>query len=200
MKNRIVSFLISLVFSIPGIAQDSVTALSGSFRNPPQELASHVIWGWEGDMDIAAYSTPPTIPTATYAVNYQMVRGINFFEFMFWLAGSKSENWMSDPRMKALNDYTNRMTYMLGLGRPGARIAVYYPTSTFWMGDRSVSDDLVKTAQLLLTHQRDFDWVDDNAFAEALTVGTGLSLRHAELDLSGLEFIVDEGESIITNQ
>lgn len=121
----------------------------------------------------AAYSTPPTIPTATYAVNYQMVRGINFFEFMFWLAGSKSENWMSDPRMKALNDYTNRMTYMLGLGRPGARIAVYYPTSTFWMGDRSVNDDLVKTAQLLLTHQRDFDWVDDNAFAEALTVGTG---------------------------
>ncbi len=118
----------------------------------------------------AAYNIPPTIPTAKYAVDYQMVRGINFFEFMFWMAGSKNTNWMTDPGMKALNDYTGRVTYMLGLGKPGARIAVYYPTSTLWLGNNSYNQDLVNISQLLLTHQRDFDWVSDDAFSEALTV------------------------------
>ena len=121
----------------------------------------------------AAYNTPPTIPTAKYAVDYQIVRGINFFEFMFWAAGSKSPTWMTDPEMKPLNDYTNRATYLMSLGTPGARIAVYYPTSTFWLNDQSVNNDLVNMVQTLLKHQKDFDWVDDDAFSEALEVGSG---------------------------
>ena len=121
----------------------------------------------------AAYNTPPTIPTAKYAVDYQVVRGINFFEFMFWMAGSERPNWMTDPRMKGLNDYTNRATYLMALGEPGARIGVYYPTSTFWLNNQAVNPDLVQIAQLLLKHQRDFDWLDDDAFGEALTLGDG---------------------------
>ena len=121
----------------------------------------------------AAYNTPPTIPTAKYAVDYQVVRGINFFEFMFWMAGSERPNWMTDPRMKELNDYTNRATYLMALGEPGARIGVYYPTSTLWLNDQAVNPDLVEIAQLLLKHQRDFDWLDDDVFTQALTVGDG---------------------------
>ncbi len=121
----------------------------------------------------AAYNTPPSIPQAKYAVDYQIIRGINFFEFMFWLAGSKGKNWMTDPAMKGLNEYTNRATYLMSLGIPGARVAMYYPTSTFWMNNQSVNTDLVNMAELLLKHQRDFDWVDDDAFTEALTVGSG---------------------------
>lgn len=121
----------------------------------------------------AAYNTPPTIPTAKYAVDYQMTRGINFFEFMFWMAGSQHPNWMTDPGMKALNDYTNRVTYLLSLGKPGARIAVYYPTSTLWLKSNEINPDLVTIAQQLLHHQRDFDWVDEDAFTEALSVGSG---------------------------
>lgn len=121
----------------------------------------------------AAYNIPPSIPQAKYAVDYQVVRGINFFEFMFWMAGSKHANWMTDPAMKGLNDYTNRATYLMSLGTPGARVAVYYPTSTFWLGNQSVNPDLVNMAQILLKHQKDFDWVDDDAFSEALTVGSG---------------------------
>ena len=121
----------------------------------------------------AAYSTPPSIPQAKYAVDYQITRGINFFEFMFWMAGSKSANWMTDPGMKGLNDYTNRATYLMTLGVPGARVAVYYPTSTFWLNNQAVNTDLVNMAELLLKHQKDFDWVDDDAFSEALTVGSG---------------------------
>ena len=121
----------------------------------------------------AAYNTPPSIPQAKYAVDYQVVRGINFFEFMFWMAGSARPNWMTDPRMKGLNDYTNRATYLMALGEPGARVGVYYPTATFWLNDQSVNPDLLAIAQLLLKHQRDFDWLDDDAFKEALRVSGG---------------------------
>lgn len=119
----------------------------------------------------AAYNTPPTIPTAKYAIDYQIVRGINFFEFMFWGAGSKQPTWMTVPEMKPLNDYTSRTTYMMTLGRPGARIAVYYPTSTLWLNNQTLNAEWIEMAELLLQHQRDFDWVDDDAFTDALTVG-----------------------------
>lgn len=121
----------------------------------------------------AAYYTSPSIPQAKYVVDYQIVRGINFFEFMFWMAGSEKPNWMTDPGMKGLNEYTNRATYMNALGVPGARIAVYYPSSTFWLGNQAVNDDLVGMASILLRNQRDFDWVDDDAFTEALEVRDG---------------------------
>ena len=118
----------------------------------------------------AAYFTSPTIPQAKYVVDYQMVRGINFFEYMFWPAGSTTETWMTAAGMRDFNDYTNRATYLMTLGTPGARVAMYYPTATFWLADQSVNDDLLKMAEVLLQHQRDFDWVDDDAFTEALTV------------------------------
>lgn len=125
----------------------------------------------------AAYNIPPTIPQAKYAVDYQIVRGINFFEFMFWMAGSQRSNWMTDPGMKTLNDYTNRATYLMSIGKPGARVAVYYPTSNLWLNDQSSNAELVDMAQTLLKHQKDFDWVDDDAFTEALTVKTGYFLN-----------------------
>lgn len=125
----------------------------------------------------AAYYTSPSIPQAKYVVDYQIVRGINFFEFMFWMAGSARDNWMTGPGMKGLNDYTNRATYLMAQGVPGARIAVYYPTSTLWLGDNAVNPDLVSISQILLQHQKDFDWVDDDAFTEALSV-TGHGFRN----------------------
>lgn len=92
---------------------------------------------------------------------------------MFWLAGSKHRNWMSDPGMKGLNEYTNRTTYLMSQGKPGARIAMYYPTSTMWLGNNEVYKDIVALTQQLLTHQRDFDYINDDAFTEALTIGPG---------------------------
>ena len=121
----------------------------------------------------AAYNISPTIPQAKYVVDHQIVRGINFFEFMFWMAGSKNKNWMTDPGMKGLNEYTNRATYLMSLGKPGARIAMYYPTSSLWLGNNIVYNDLVTLTQELLKQQRDFDYLNDDAFAEALKVGPG---------------------------
>ena len=121
----------------------------------------------------AAYNIPPSIPQAKYVVDHQIVRGINFFEFMFWAAGSKRPNWMSDPGMKDLNTYTNSVTYMMSQGTPGARIAMYYPTSTMWLGNNEVFTHINSLTQILLKHQYDFDYVNDDAFAEALEVGSG---------------------------
>ena len=80
---------------------------------------------------------------------------------------------MSAPGMKELNEYTNRATYLMSLGRPGARIAMYYPTSSMWLGNNTVYNDLVVLTQEMLKHQRDFDYLDDDAFGEALVVGPG---------------------------
>lgn len=121
----------------------------------------------------AAYYTSPSIPQAKYVVDYQIARGINFFEFMFWPSGNKGNNWMSAPGMKGLNEYTNRTTYLMSQGKPGARIAMYYPTSTIWLGNKQVDEDITSLSQQLLTRQRDFDLVGDDAFTEALTIGPG---------------------------
>ena len=121
----------------------------------------------------AAYYNIPTISEAKYVLDYQMVRGINFFEFMFWIAGSKNQGWISQPGMHDLNDYTNRTAYILTQGIPGARVAMYYPTNSLWLGDNNAAERVKKITHALLQHKRDFDYLDDDAFTEAITVGHG---------------------------
>ncbi|MDR1672603.1 MAG: hypothetical protein LBS09_03955 [Bacteroidales bacterium] len=122
----------------------------------------------------AAYDSVPTIPQAKYIVDYQIVRGINYFEFMFWPAGSTRPNWMKAPGMNALNAHTNRATYLMAQGVPGARIAMYYPTSTLWMGNYTGFPHILSITASLLQHQYDFDYVNDDAFIEGtLSVGQG---------------------------
>lgn len=161
---------------IPGVDAIWNQIWPGTVNNFPK-LASSVshVYGKPRAFSesFAAYYTSPTIPQAKYVVDYQITRGINFFEFMFWQAGSQHSNWMTDPGMKNLNEYTNRTTYLMTQGKPGARIAMYYPTSTMWMGNNQIYDDIVTFTQQLLTHQRDFDYVNDDAFTEVLTVGPG---------------------------
>jgi len=72
--------------------------------------------------------------------------------------------------MYNLNEYTSRACYLASQGIPGAKVAVYHPTSTFWLGNNAVEDDLRQTAQLLLQHQYDFDWIDDDALCDKGTV------------------------------
>lgn len=122
----------------------------------------------------AAYDSVPTIRQAKYIVDYQIVRGINLFEFMFWMAGSTRPNWMRAPGMSDLNAHTNRATYMMSQGIPGARVAMYYPTSTLWMGNYAVFPHILSLTESLLQHQYDFDYVNDDAFIEGtLTVESG---------------------------
>ena len=38
---------------------------------------------------------------------------------------------------------------------------MYYPTATMWLGNNEVYKDIVTLTQQLLTHQRDFDYIND---------------------------------------
>lgn len=109
-----------------------------------------------------------------YVLNYQIVRGINFFEYDFWSSKSQTEASLSKtPYRKEYTDYINRTSYLFSKGVPGARVAMYYPTMSMWLGNNDCYLQLSTLSQLLMRHQVDFDYVDDDAFFEALSVGPG---------------------------
>lgn len=58
-------------------------------------------------------------------------------------------------------------------GRPGARVAVYRPTLSVWLGNEACLDDLAGISEELQRHQVDFGYVDDGDFGGTLTVGPG---------------------------
>ena len=45
--------ILALLLSLSLWNRTRVQEAATAFRHPPQELASHVIWGWDGDMDLA---------------------------------------------------------------------------------------------------------------------------------------------------
>lgn len=114
------------------------------------------------------------LTSSMQVLNYQFVRGINYFEYNFWSSKSQTaESLVQRPHMKSLSDYINRTSYLFSMGIPGARVAMYYPTLSMWLGNNAVYWNLSELSQQLLRHQVDFDYVDDDAFFEALTVGPG---------------------------
>jgi hypothetical protein len=152
----------------------------------------------------------PNFEEAGWIVNHQIALGINHFEFMSLrssavglpgaAAGQRRPqaapvdpslplargvapagySYIRDPKMPALGAYTNRTTYVLAQGRPGAQIGVYIPSSTFWFGDNGTNKSFLTIVHSLLEHQRDVDFVDEYALS------TSLKLQGDELvNLSG---------------
>lgn len=115
-----------------------------------------------------------SVDATKQTLNYQFVRGINYFEYNFWSSKSQTaETLAKKPHMKEFADYINRTSYIMSMGVPGARVAMYYPTLSMWLGNNQVYWQLSELSQMLLRHQVDFDYLDDDAFFEALTVGPG---------------------------
>ena len=107
----------------------------------------------------AAYTPPAGIEEARFGVNYQLVRGINLFEFMFFMSSwngtaNRGRGYMGDEKFPALAAYANRLTYVLSQGKPMAQIAVYCPTMSMWMGDRTGFASLFYVAEHLSNHQQ----------------------------------------------
>jgi hypothetical protein len=151
----------------------------------------------------AAFYDPVTVEVARWGVNEQLARGITLFEFMFTAssatrvappaaaqapanAGQKAaaapaaatsaaaaSRYMADPEFPALAAYTQRMQYLLSQGRPAAQIAVYMPTTSFWLGDQEANASMVKISQQLLEAQRDFDYVDEQALIDMMSLKGG---------------------------
>ena len=128
----------------------------------------------------AAYTPQPTVPDVRWVVNEQMVRGINLFEFMHFRSP-----YIRDSAFIPVSAYTNRATWLLANGKPAAKIAVYCPTETMWMGNKAADSSLLKISKQLLEHQLDFDFVDRQGIASVFKITRG-----AFVNASGQEYSV----------
>jgi hypothetical protein len=154
----------------------------------------------------AAFYHRPTIPQAKWVIDYQLVRGINSVQIMFMSASTsrrplltapagvpgnpasqavqKSSFFLSDT-FPQIAQYINRATYLLSQGQPAAQIGVYFPTLSMWYGDNESNTSVLDISRQLMESQRDFDFVDEQAFSSVLVSENG-SLKN----LSGQHYRV----------
>ena len=143
----------------------------------------------------AAFTIRPDVSQAKWVMDYQLVRGINWLQVMFYPSSAarpsaRTESNPSDPLKQAgtpeagqipksfftspdfppVADYLRRISFLLSQGRPAARIALLIPTTSLWLGDAEADRAGVAFAQKLLENQRDFDWVDEEALGSVFKV------------------------------
>ncbi len=120
----------------------------------------------------AAYKPSPNLDQAMWILNHQIVRGINMVEVMWIPASSKGisgmRGWLADERFPAAAAYLNRVCYVLSQGLPAAKIGLYYPTMSIWLGDNEADKNVLTVTQQLLENQRDFDFVDEQALSSVM--------------------------------
>jgi hypothetical protein len=153
------------------------------------KLASSVahVWGRPRAFSegYAVYGRGLSVEQAKWVLDHHFARGINLFQTMSYLSSREtfrpyfcppdlnlSPQW---PQFSQLFAYANRMSYLLSVGQPTAAIALYYPTTSGWLGDFSADAAMLAIAQRLLENQRDFDFVDEQALQ------SGLKLESAAL-------------------
>jgi hypothetical protein len=121
----------------------------------------------------AAYTIPPSVPQAKWVIDYQMVRGINLFEYMFWSIGKVPKGYLGQQEFIPVARYSNRASYLLANGIPAAQVALYHPSSNLWFGDDSANKSTLDIAQALSEHQIDYDFVDDQGLSSVFTLEKG---------------------------
>jgi hypothetical protein len=147
-----------------------------------------------------AYRPAPDLAMARYVLTEQIVRGITLTEGMSYGASSPAAlpsappgaassaaagsvaapprpripAAMADPGWPALMDYIRRLTYVMAMGRPGAEVAVYLPSSSLWLGDAASDVAFVSTERMLAERQIDFDIIGLDALATDLKAGPGV--------------------------
>lgn len=127
----------------------------------------------------AAYRPAPTVDDARWVVNEQLVRGINLFEYMFWpsSAGKKEvgnlTGYLHDTAFVKLSAYSNRASWLLANGIPAARVGLYCPTESMWLGNKMADSSLRVIGKQLLEHQVDFDYVDNQGIASVFRLQNG---------------------------
>jgi len=131
----------------------------------------------------AVYGNGLSLEQAKWVMDFQFVRGINHFQAMEYLS-DKDEfrlyfhppDWGSSPLWSyfpQLANYANRVAYLLSQGRPAAQIALYFPTTSAWLGDLGAYRETLKIARELLDRQYDFDFVEDDGLSSVLTSKDG---------------------------
>lgn len=149
----------------------------------------------------AAYRPVPDVDQARYILNEQFVRGVNQVEVMYFSSTSNgprpAPSFMGEPGFPELMRYTQRMSYLMAMGRPAASVALFLPTSSLWMYDEAADRDFVSTERLLSERQIDFDIVSEDALAKDLIAGKG-----SFTTLSGNRYhtVILPGEELLSQQ
>ena len=106
-----------------------------------------------------------------FTADYNFVRGVTALQIRMagFGGGGNRALQIVDPQSSAIAWYVNRLGYLLAVGRPAARVAMYRTTNSVWMGDEDTVVVTERLAQQLLEHQVDFDYIDEQALT---TVGT----------------------------
>lgn len=135
----------------------------------------------------AAYRPAPTVNDARWVVNEQLVRGINLFEYMFWASSATGRapghTYLTDTAFIKLSAYSNRASWLLANGIPAAKVGLYCPTETMWLGNKMADSTLRVIGKTLLEHQVDFDYVDRQGLATDFKLQNG-----AFINLSGQKY------------
>jgi len=125
----------------------------------------------------ASYKPPADVAMARYVLNEQFVRGVNLAEIMYFpssnAGGRPRTTLMEQPELAELMPYVARLSYLMSMGRPTATVALYLPSSSLWMNDRTADTQFVSTERLLSEHQIDFDIVSEDALSKDLVLGKG---------------------------
>jgi hypothetical protein len=141
----------------------------------------------------AVYGRGVSLEQAKWVLDHLFVRGVNLIQMMEYLSSAETfrtffhpPDWHSSPQWQMfgkLAGYVNRLSYLLAVGRPAAEIAIYYPTTSGWMGDFDANKYGLDLARQLLERQRDFDFIDDDTLAGVVKTRGG-----ALVNLSGQSY------------
>ena len=119
-----------------------------------------------------------------YQLDFQAVRGVNALQIRVPVlrgnfgsaAADSSAAQPVPPEAAMLAWYTNRVGYLIAIGRPAAQVALYHPGNTIWMGGQDAIDADRSTTKLgwqLFEHQVDWDYFDDQSLSTVATLANG---------------------------
>ena len=141
----------------------------------------------------AIYGDALTPEEIKYVINYQVIRGINRFNFMS--APQSNERCASlicrpafSPEKPGffnfshINDYVSRISYLASIGQREGDTALYHPAADFWGNPECVSEatDAFGDAGTALEDDNvQFDIIDDGVIMDAEVTPCGLKIGDA---------------------
>ncbi len=129
-----------------------------------------------------------------YVIGYQAIRGINVFNFMSIPYGrARMQALAMRPgfcpekpgfyHLRALNDYTARLSYLLRLGESAIDTALYHPSADFAASETcsvKAAASYNAVGECLEAEHIGFDIIDDNGILSAIDEEDGLRIGNAK--------------------
>lgn len=186
---------------VPGIdmLSSNPTELARSHQVAVPKFVSsvtHMLGLWECQSETSSHAQTVGKLPCSYAqrratIDYQYVLGLTRVTSYY------GYDEFDDAQRREINDHIARLGYMLTRGKHVAEVGVYYPVRSMWaaipgtgditwtaeIGERAkrIGGRFGEVSQKLLSSQRDFDYLDDEAILEG-------EIRQGALNVAGEAF------------